>query len=78
MKTIYKVVKSSGVRNGENLFSKEWYCSTKKLAEAFKAEKEKSEQPTDVIGNVPRGNGYHVVAVEVMDSEDDFYKKELR
>ncbi len=78
MKTIYKIVTSNGIRNGENLFKKEWYCATKKLAEAFKAEKEKSEQCSDVIGNTPRGNTYHISAVEVMDKEDDFYKKELR
>ena len=75
MKTIYKITESSGVR-GNNLFRKEWFCSTKKLAESFKAEKEKSEQVT--VGNVPKGNGYCITPVEVMDSEDDFYKKELR
>lgn len=75
MKTIYKITESSGAR-GNNLFRKEWFCSTKKLAEAFKAEKEKSEQVTD--GNIPRGSGYCVSPVDVMESEDDFYKKELR
>lgn len=76
MKTIYKITKNSGARSGNDLFNKEWFCSTKKLAEAFKAEKEKSEQVTD--GNIPRGSGYCVSPVDVMDSEDDFYKKELR
>ena len=75
MKTIYKVTQNSGIR-GDSLFKKEWFCSTKKLAEAFKAEKEKSEHMTD--GNVPKGNGYAVYPVEVMESENDFYKKELR
>ena len=76
MKTIYKIIKNSGDRSGNGLFSKEWFCSTKKLAETFKAEKEKSEQVTD--GNIPRGSGYCVSPVNVMDSEYDFYKKELR
>lgn len=76
MKTIYKITKNSCVHSGNELFRKEWFCSTKQLAEAFKAEKEKSEQVTD--GNIPRGSGYCVSPVDVMDSEDDFYKKELR
>lgn len=77
MKTIYRITKNRDVRES-SLFHKEWFCSTKKLAEAFKAEKEKSEQVTEGIGNVPRSNGYCISTVEVMESEDDFYKKELR
>lgn len=76
MKTIFKITERTGVRNDNNLFKKEWYCSTTQLAVAFKAEKEKSEPV--MVGNVPKGNGYCIMAVAVMDCEDDFYKKELR
>ena len=76
MKTIYKITKNNSDLSGNDLFRKEWFCSTKKLAEAFKAEKEKSEQVTD--GNIPRGSGYCVSSMDVMENEDDFYKKELR
>lgn len=75
MKTMYKIVSSSGL---ENLFKKEWFATTKKLAEAFKTEKEKSEPCTDSPGYVSQGNKYHIIPVEVMEKEDDFYKKELR
>lgn len=69
MKTIYKVIKTDGTRGGSGLFNREWFCTTKELAEAFKAAKEKSE---------PHSTGYQVVAVPLMVCEDDFYKKELR
>ena len=77
MKTIFKITERTGVRSDNNLFKKEWYCSTNKLAEAFKAEKEKALPATD--GNISGGcKGYTITPIQVMDSEDDFYKKELR
>ena len=75
MKTIYKVIQTDGTRGCSGLFNKEWFCTTQKLAEAFKAEKE-SEQAT--VGNMPKSSGYLVSPVNVMECEDDFYKKELR
>lgn len=76
MKTIYKVIQTDGTRGGIGLFKKEWFCVTQKLAEAFKAEKEKSEQV--MVGSMPKSSGYLVSPVSVMECEDDFYKKELR
>lgn len=76
MKTIYKVIKTDGTRGGIGLFKEEWFCNTQKLAEASKAEKDKSEQVTD--GNMPKNSGYLVSPVNVIECEDDFYKKELR
>jgi len=76
MKTIYKVIPTDGTRGGIGLFKEEWFCTTQPLAEAFKAEKEKSEQVT--VGNMPKSSGYLVLPVNVMECEDDFYKKELR
>ena len=69
MMTIYKVTKNDGTRGGNGLFTKEWFCATKELAEAFKNEKEKSEHSE---------RAYRVTAVEVMSNADDFYTKELR
>lgn len=76
MKTIYKVIQTDGTRGGIGLFKEEWFCTTQQLAEAFKAEKEKSVQAT--VGNMSKSSGYLVSPVSVMECEDDFYKKELR
>lgn len=76
MKTIYKVIKTDGTRGGSSLFNKEWFCATLKLAEAFKAEKEKSTPVP--VGNMPKNSGYLVSPVKVMECEDDFYTTELR
>lgn len=76
MKTIYKVIQTDGTQGGIGLFKEEWFCTTQQLAEAFKAEKEKSVQAT--VGNMSKSSGYLVSPVSVMECEDDFYKKELR
>lgn len=71
MKKIFKIVEHDGTRADNSIFRKEWYCATNSLAEKFKSEKEAALP----VGSM---HSYHIVPIDVMDSEDDFYIKELR